>query len=215
MRVVIAEDSVLLREGIVRVLRDGGLDVVGAVGDAVALTDVVRAMRPDVAIVDVRMPPTHTDEGLRAAETLLGAEPPTAVLVLSQGVEPGHAVRLLGDGRRGVGYLLKDRVANVDELVAAVRQVGAGGTVVDPEVVAVLIGRRRTHDTLGELTERETQVLALMAEGRSNRAIGATLGVGEKTVETHVARVFSKLGLEPSLDDHRRVLAALTWLRGT
>jgi DNA-binding NarL/FixJ family response regulator len=214
MRVVIAEDSVLLREGLVRVMRDAGIEVTAAVGDAEALLAAVGATRPDLAIVDIRMPPTHTDEGLVAAETLLSADPPTAVLVLSQSVEPAHAVRLLGDGRRGVGYLLKDRVTDIDELVSAVRQVAGGGNVIDPAVVAVLIGRRQARDALVGLTEREGDVLAFMAEGRSNRAIAAGLGVGEKTVETHVARIFSKLGLEPSLDDHRRVLAVLTWLRG-
>jgi DNA-binding NarL/FixJ family response regulator len=214
MRVVIAEDSVLLREGLVRVMRDADIEVAAAVGDAQALLAAVGATRPDLAIVDIRMPPTHTDEGLVAAETLLSADLPTPVLVLSQSVEPAHAVRLLGDGRRGVGYLLKDRVTDIDELIGAVRQVAGGGNVIDPAVVAVLIGRRQARDALVGLTDREGDVLAFMAEGRSNRAIAAGLGVGEKTVETHVARIFSKLGLEPSLDDHRRVLAVLTWLRG-
>ncbi len=215
MRVVVAEDGVLLREGIVRLLREAGLQVVGAVGDAEALLAVVAEDRPDVAIVDIRMPPTHTDEGLRAAETLLDADPPTAVLVLSQSVESAHAVRLLGDGRRGVGYLLKERIAGVDELVDAVRRVGSGGSVVDPAVVASLVGRRRDRDVLVELTPREREVLGLMAEGRSNRAIGTTLVVGDKTVETHVSNIFSKLGLEEAPDDHRRVLAVLSWLRGS
>ena len=213
MRVVLAEDNVLLREGVARVLRDGGFEVVGAVGDATALLDLVAATRPDVAIVDIRMPPTFTDEGLRAAEALLAASPATPVVVLSQAVEPAHAVRLLGDGRTGVGYLLKDRVADVDELLDAIRRVARGGTAIDPEVVAVLVGRRRDRDALVELTERETAVLGLMAEGRSNGAIASALEVGEKTVETHVAHIFSKLGLEPQPDDHRRVLAVLTWLR--
>ncbi len=214
MRIVLAEDGVLLREGLVRVLRDGGHDVVAAVGDATSLLAAVAVAdpRPDLAIVDIRMPPTFSDEGLRAAETLLGGDPATAVLVLSQAVEPGHAVRLLGDGRGGVGYLLKDRVADVDDLLDAVGRVGRGGTVIDPEVVAILVRRRRDHDTLTDLTDREREVLAQMSEGRSNGAIAAQLGMGEKTVETHVSRIFSKLGLEPEPDDHRRVLAVLTWL---
>lgn len=215
MRVVVAEDSVLLREGIVRLLRDGGLEVVGAVGDAEALLAMVANDHPDVAVIDIRMPPTHTDEGLRAAETLLDADVPTAVLILSQSVESTHAVRLLGDGRRGVGYLLKERIADVDELVDAVRRVGSGGSVVDPAVVASLVGRRRGRDVLVDLTPREREVLGLMAEGRSNRAIGSALVVGDKTVETHVSNIFSKLGLEEAPDDHRRVLAVLSWLRGT
>jgi len=213
VRVVLAEDNVLLREGVLRVLRDGGFEVVGAVGDAAALLELVAATAPDVALVDIRMPPTFTDEGLRAAETLLAGMPPTPVVVLSQSVEPAHAVRLLAEGRTGVGYLLKDRVADVDELLDAVRRVARGGTAIDPQVVAVLVGRRRDRDALVELTEREAAVLRLMAEGRSNGAIATTLGVGEKTVETHVAHIFSKLGLEPQPDDHRRVLAVLTWLR--
>jgi len=213
VRVVLAEDNVLLREGVARVLRDGGFEVVGAVGDATALLDLVALSRPDIAIVDIRMPPTFTDEGLRAAEALLAGSPATPVVVLSQAVEPAHAVRLLADGRTGVGYLLKDRVADVDELLDAVRRVARGGTAIDPEVVAVLVGRRRDRDALVELTERETAVLRLMAEGRSNGAIATALGIGEKTVETHVAHIFSKLGLEPEPDDHRRVLAVLTWLR--
>lgn len=215
MRVVVAEDSVLLREGIVRLLREGGLEVIGAVGDADALLAVVASDHPDVAVIDIRMPPTHTDEGLRAAETLLDADAPTAVLILSQSVESTHAVRLLGDGRRGVGYLLKERIADVDELVQAVRRVGSGGSVVDPAVVASLVARRRGRDILVDLTPRERQVLGLMAEGRSNRAIAAALVVGDKTVETHVSNIFSKLGLEEAPDDHRRVLAVLSWMRGS
>lgn len=215
MRVVIAEDAALLREGIVRILREAGLEVVAAVADADDLLRVVATEDPDVAVIDIRMPPTHTDEGIRAAESILASGRSTGVLVLSQALEPGLAVRLLGDGRGGVGYLLKDRVADVDQLADAVRRVGQGGSVVDPEVVAVLVGRRRTHDRLDELTAREREVLALMAEGRSNQAIATSLVVTEKTVETHVANIFSKLGLEPALDDHRRVLAVLAWLRRT
>jgi DNA-binding NarL/FixJ family response regulator len=213
VRVVVAEDVVLLREGIVRVLRDGGFEIVGAVGDAAALLALVGREPVDVAVIDIRMPPTHTDEGLVAAETLLARDPPIPVVVLSQAVEPAHAVRLLGDGRGGVGYLLKERVADIDDLLEAVERVGRGGTAVDPAVVAALVGRLRVRDPLDGLTPREHEVLGLMAEGRSNRAIAARLFVGDKTVETHVANILSKLGLEEAPDDHRRVLAVLTWLR--
>jgi DNA-binding NarL/FixJ family response regulator len=213
MRVAVAEDVVLLREGIVRVLRDGGFEVVGAVGDAVALLELVEREQVDVAIVDIRMPPTHTDEGLVAAESLLAREPRVPVVVLSQNVESAHAVRLLGDGRGGVGYLLKERVAAVDDLLDAVERVARGGTAVDPAVVAALVGRHRARNPLDDLTPREREVLGLMAEGRSNRAIASRLVVGDKTVETHVASILSKLGLEEAPDDHRRVLAVLSWLR--
>jgi DNA-binding NarL/FixJ family response regulator len=213
MRVAIAEDAVLLREGIARVLQDGGFELVAAVGDADALLEAVGRTPIDVAIVDIRMPPTFTDEGLVAAETLRAREPGIPVVVLSQAVEPAHAVRLLRDGRGGVGYLLKDRVAAMDELLEAVERVGRGGTAIDPAVVAALVERRRERDPLDELTPREREVLALMAEGRSNRAIAKSLVIGDKTVETHVASIFSKLGLEETPDDHRRVLAVVTWLR--
>lgn len=213
MRVVLAEDSVLLREGIVRVLREARMDVVAAVADADELLGAVEAEDPDAAVIDIRMPPTYTDEGIRAAESILASGRSTGVLVLSQALEPGLAVRLLAAGRGGVGYLLKDRVADVDDLADAIRRVARGGTVLDPEVVAVLVDRRRTHDPLSALTVREREVLALMAEGRSNLAIATSLVVTEKTVETHVANIFSKLGLQPAPDDHRRVLAVLTWLR--
>lgn len=212
MRVAIAEDVVLLREGIARVLRDGGFEVVAAVGDADALLAAVDRTPVDVAVVDIRMPPTHTDEGLVAAEALRGRDPSVPVVVLSQAVEPAHAVRLLGEGRGGIGYLLKERVAAMDELLEAVDRVGRGGTAIDPAVVAALVAKRREHDPLEELTARERDVLGLMAEGRSNRAIASTLVIGDKTVETHVASIFSKLGLEEAPDDHRRVLAVLTYL---
>jgi DNA-binding NarL/FixJ family response regulator len=215
VRVAIAEDVVLLREGIARVLRDGGFEVVAAVGDADALLEAVDRTPVDVAIVDIRMPPTHTDEGLVAAESLRARDPSVPVVVLSQAVEAAHAVRLLGDGRGGIGYLLKERVAAMDELLEAVERVGRGGTAIDPAVVAALVGKRRDRDPLDELTARERDVLGLMAEGRSNRAIASTLVIGDKTVETHVASIFSKLGLEEAPDDHRRVLAVLTWLRRT
>jgi DNA-binding NarL/FixJ family response regulator len=213
VRVAVAEDVVLIREGIVRVLRDGGFEVVGAVGDASSLLALIDREPVDVAIVDIRMPPTHTDEGLVAGEQLLARVPPVPVVVLSQHVEPAHAVRLLGDGRGGVGYLLKERVATMDDLLDAVGRVARGGTAVDPAVVAALVGRRRTRDPLDDLTPREREVLGLMAEGRSNRAIASRLFVGDKTVETHVANILSKLGLEETPDDHRRVLAVLSWLR--
>jgi DNA-binding NarL/FixJ family response regulator len=214
MRVVVAEDSVLLREGLVRLLTDGGFEVVGSAASADELLGLVRATSPDVAIVDIRMPPTHTDEGIRAA-TAIRAEHAgkVGVLVLSQYVEPAYAYRLIEEEARGVGYLLKDRVADVDELSDAVRRVGRGGSVIDPSLVAQLLRRRRERDTLVELTDREQQVLALMAEGRSNQAIGETLGVTPKTVETHIASIFSKLGLEPAAELHRRVLAVLAYLR--
>jgi DNA-binding NarL/FixJ family response regulator len=214
MRIVVAEDAVLLREGIGRVLRDVGFEIVGLVGDGDALLDLATRERPDLAIVDIRMPPTFTDEGLVAAESLLGADPPTRVLVLSQAVEAAHAVRLLGDGQGGVGYLLKDRVANIEQFANAVRQVADGGTVIDPQVIAVLVARRNASRRLMELTDRERDVLGLIAEGRSNQAIAAALFIGEKTVETHVANIFSKLELEETPTDHRRVLATLRWLRG-
>ena len=213
MRVAIAEDVVLLREGIARVLRDGGFEVVAAVGDADALLEAVDGTPVDVAIVDIRMPPTHTDEGLVAAEALRARDPSVPVVVLSQAVEPAHAVRLLSDGRGGIGYLLKERVAAMDELLEAVERVGRGGTAIDPAVIAALVGKRRDRDPLDELTAREREVLGLMAEGRSNRAIASTLVIGDKTVETHVASIFSTLELEEAPDDHRRVRAVLTWLR--
>jgi DNA-binding NarL/FixJ family response regulator len=213
VRVAVAEDVVLLREGIARVLRDGGFEVVAAVGDADALLSAVDRTPVDVAIVDIRMPPTNTDEGLVAAESLRARDPSIPVVVLSQAVEPAHAVRLLGDGRGGIGYLLKERVAAMEELLEAVERVARGGTAIDPAVVAALVAKRRERDPLDELTAREREVLGLMAEGRSNRAIASTLVIGDKTVETHVARIFSKLGLEEAPDDHRRVLAVLTWLR--
>jgi DNA-binding NarL/FixJ family response regulator len=215
VRVAIAEDVVLLREGIARVLRDGGFEVVAAVGDADALLEAVDREPVDVAIIDIRMPPTHTDEGLVAAEALRARDPSVPVVVLSQAVEPAHAVRLLGDGQGGIGYLLKERVAAMDELLESVERVGKGGTAIDPAVVAALVAKRRERDPLDELTAREREVLGLMAEGRSNRAIASTLVIGDKTVETHVASIFSKLALEEAPDDHRRVLAVLTWLRRT
>jgi DNA-binding NarL/FixJ family response regulator len=214
VRVVIADDSVLMREGLARVLADNGFDVVAQVGDASALERAVRSEHPDVAIVDVRMPPTHTDEGTRAAVALRAEHPDVGVLVLSQVVEAKHALDLFRDSPEGFGYLLKDRVVELDEFLGAVRRVANGGTVVDPDVVAQLLGRRRDDDPLQELTPREREVLGLMAEGRSNRAICQALFLSPKTVETHVNSILLKLGLLPAPDDHRRVLAVLAYLRG-
>ena len=213
MRVVVAEDSVLLREGIVRLLEDHGFEVVGQAGDAEDLVRKVSAHKPDVAVVDIRMPPTNTDDGLRAALEIRRRLPATGVLVLSQYVEEGYALELVGDSADGTGYLLKDRVADVDRFADAVRRVGDGGSVLDPEVVAVLLGRRRRDDPLAELTDREREVLALMAEGRSNAAIAEQLVVTERAVEKHVTSIFGKLGLSPAPEDHRRVLAVLAFLR--
>ena len=214
LRIVLADDSTLVRQGVARLLVDAGFEVVSQVGDADALLQVTRELRPDVVIVDIRMPPTHTDEGLRAAQAIR-TEHGTAVgiLVLSQHVEPSFALRLMSDGAGGVGYLLKDRVADIDDLADAIRRIARGGSVIDPSVVSVLVGRR-SRVPLDDLTERERAVLALMAEGRSNQAIGDQLGMARKTVEAHIANIFSKLELEPTADDHRRVLAVLAHLRG-
>jgi DNA-binding NarL/FixJ family response regulator len=212
MRVVIAEDSVLLRAGLTRLLTDGGEDVVAAVGDGDTLIDVVDRHRPEIAIVDVRMPPTHTDEGLRAALDIRRRWPDVAVLVLSQYVEERYAAELLGGGASSVGYLLKDRVADVGEFLAAVRQVGEGGTALDPEVVAQLLARSRRRDPLERLSRREREVLALMAEGRSNSSIAETLVVSDGAVEKHISNILTKLDLPATEQGHRRVLAVLRWL---
>jgi DNA-binding NarL/FixJ family response regulator len=214
MRIVIAEDSVLLREGAVRLLADAGFDVVGQAGDGEELLRKVRAHKPDVAVVDIRMPPTHVDEGLKAARVIREELPGTGVLVLSQYVEERYAVELLADGADGVGYLLKDRIAEIDRFVDAVRRVGEGGSVLDPEVVAHMLGRRERDDPLESLTPREREVLALMAEGRTNRAVASELIVSERAVERHVTSIFVKLDLPAGQDDHRRVLAVLTYLGG-
>jgi DNA-binding NarL/FixJ family response regulator len=213
VRIVIAEDSGLFRAALTRVLAEAGFDVVAAVADGEALWTAVTDRSPDVALVDTRMPPTFTDEGLRAAERILGSADSVGVLVLTQTADAGHAIRLLGDGTRAVGYLLKDRVADVEELADAVRRIAGGGTVIDPTVVASLVGRSRSRDRLEALTARERDVLSLMAEGRSNRGIAERLFVTDKTVETHVASILGKLGLESEPDDHRRVLAVLAYLR--
>jgi DNA-binding NarL/FixJ family response regulator len=213
MRVVVAEDSVLLREGIVRLLQDAGFDVVGQVGDAEQLVRRVAAYRPDAAVIDIRMPPTNTDDGLRAALEIRKQVPETGVLILSQYVEATYALELVSDTSGGVGYLLKDRVADVERFVDAVRQVATGGSVLDPEVVASLVGRRRRNDPLAALTPREREVLQLMAEGRSNQGIAERLVITERAVEKHVTAILDKLGRAPTPDDHRRVLAVLTFLR--
>jgi DNA-binding NarL/FixJ family response regulator len=213
VRVVIAEDSVLLREGLARVLADGGFEVVAQAGDADELRRHVRLEKPDVAIVDIRMPPTQTDEGARAALELRAEQPDVAVLLLSQIVEATHALALASENPSGFGYLLKDRVLEIDEFLDAVRRVAKGGTAIDPEVIAQLLGRRREEDPLGGLTPREREVLTLMAEGLSNRGICEKLVVSPKTVETHVNSIFWKLDLVPAPDEHRRVLAVLAFLR--
>ncbi|GAA0367507.1 response regulator transcription factor [Microbispora corallina] len=210
MRVAIAEDSVLLREGMARLLADGGIETVAAVGDGPALVAAVAEHAPDLAIVDVRMPPTHTDEGLRAAIEVRARRPGFPILVLSQYVEERYATDLLGGGAAAVGYLLKERVADVSDFLDAVRRVAAGGTVIDPDVVVQLLSRRRAG--LDTLSVRERQVLSLMAEGRSNAAIASGLVVSEGAVEKHITAIFVKLGLDPAPDAHRRVLAVLAYL---
>jgi DNA-binding NarL/FixJ family response regulator len=213
VRVVIAEDLALLRDGLTRLLRDNDFEVVDAVSDGDALVHAVAREHPEIAIVDIRLPPTFRDEGLRAALEVRERHPETAVLVVSQYVEHSYASELLADGRGGVGYLLKDRIMNVDDFVDAVRRVAAGGTAVDPEVVSQLFSRRRAGP-LDQLTPREREVLALMAEGRSNAAIAERLVLTVGAVEKHVASILQKLRLPPSESDHRRVLAVLAYLRG-
>ena len=213
MRVVIADDSVLLREGIARLLEESGFEVAGQAGDAEDLMRKVGAHRPDIAVVDVRMPPTHTDEGLRAALRIRAEYPDTAVLVLSQYVEEAYALELLSQSSERTGYLLKDRVADIETFTDAVRRVAKGGSALDPEVVALMLGRRHRDDPLAALTPREREVLGLMAEGRSNSAMAEALVVSERAVEKHVTSILSKLDLPPAAEDHRRVLAVLTFLR--
>jgi DNA-binding NarL/FixJ family response regulator len=212
VRVVIAEDSILLREGIARILDETGFEVVGQSSNADDLLLKVRSYRPDVVIVDIRMPPTHTEEGLRAAKTIRQQHPQVGVLVLSQYVEPTYAMELIADDAQGVGYLLKDRVSDVGEFVSAVQRVADGGSALDPAIVTQLVGRRRRDDPISSLTPRERVVLELMAEGRSNQAIAERLVVTERAVEKHVTNIFGKLKLSATPEDHRRVLAVLAFL---
>ena len=213
MRVVVADDVMLTRQGIVRLLRDAGIDVVAEAEDPDGLLRHVRLARPDAAIIDIRMPPTHTDEGLVAAQTIRTEHPAVGVLVLSQYVEPSYAMRLLEEHPERVGYLLKERVFDIAVLVDALRRITDGETVIDPTIVSRLVGRRRREDPLVELTEREREVLSLLAEGLSNKAIAARLFVTERTVEAHVKQIFRKLHLDANPDSHRRVLAVLAYLR--
>ncbi len=214
MRIVIADDAVLLREGAARLLEEAGFEVVAQAGDADDLLRKVRAHKPDVAIIDVRMPPDNVDDGLRAALTIRDELPDVGILMLSQYVEDRYLGELLAGGAEGVGYLLKDRLADVDRLTEAVQRVAAGGSVLDPEVVAQMLGRSRTEGPLDSLTEREREVLGHMAEGRTNRAIAESLFVSERAVERHVTSIFAKLDLPTGEQDHRRVLAVLAYLRG-
>jgi DNA-binding NarL/FixJ family response regulator len=214
IRVVIAEDSAILRDGLVQLLTDRGFAVTGAVSDAVSLELAVAADPPDVAVVDIRMPPTFTDEGLRAAIGLRRSHPDVGILVFSQYVETRYAAELLAGGASGIGYLLKDRVADVADFVEALVRVASGGTALDPEVVTQLMGASRRTDTLAGLSGREREVLALMAEGRTNSAVAAGLVISEGAVEKHVANIFSKLDLPATSSDHRRVLAVLRYLEG-
>jgi DNA-binding NarL/FixJ family response regulator len=212
MRIVIAEDSVILRDGLVQLLTVRGHEVVAAVSDATTLAAVVDEHVPDLVVVDIRMPPTHTNEGLQAAIALRAKHPGLGVLVFSQYVETRYAAELLAGGSEGVGYLLKDRVADVGDFMDALTRIAAGGTVLDPEVVTQLLGASRRTDSVDALTARERQVLRLMAEGRANAAIATSLHLSPGAVEKHVTSIFGKLGLAPSTDDHRRVLAVLRWL---
>jgi DNA-binding NarL/FixJ family response regulator len=213
VRVVVADDSPLLREGVAHVLVENGIEVVAQVGDATALLNAIERTRPDLAIVDVRMPPTQTDEGARAAVEIRSRHPDVGILLLSQVIEAQYALTLLSEHPHGFGYLLKDRVLAIDDFIQSVERVAAGGTSIDPDVVSQLLGRRREDDPLDELTPREREILALMAEGRSNRGICQQLFLSPKTVESHVHNIFAKLGITAAEDDHRRVLAVLAYLR--
>jgi len=213
VRVVIADDSTLVREGIATFLRRADVDVAGQAASPEELLRAVADHRPDVAIIDIRMPPTFTDEGLRAAHEIRARHPEMGIVILTQDVEAGTAARLLAESPAGLGYLLKDRVGDLDRFTESVRRVGEGGSALDPEVVSLLLGRRRREDPLAELTPREREVLTLMAEGRSNNAMAHALVVTDRAVEKHVTAIFSKLDLPPAVNDHRRVLAVLAFLR--
>jgi DNA-binding NarL/FixJ family response regulator len=215
VKVVIADDSALIREGVARVLADAGFEVAAQVENAVELMSAIGRLKPDVAVVDIRMPPTHTDEGIRAARRIREAHPGVGVVVLSQHAEPEYAMELLGEGTDGVGYLLKDRIADIDEFAAAVRRVASGGSALDPSIVGLLVARKRRADPLEALSAREREVLSAMAEGRSNHAIAERLVVTPRAVEKHITNIFEKLGLDGTVDDHRRVLAVLTFLRAS
>ena len=215
LRIVIGEDDVLLREGVARLLDDAGMEVVARAGDADDFLRKTLAHRPDVAVVDVQMPPRHEDDGLQAAVALRERLPEIGVLVLSQFYEESYALNLIGDHAQGVGYLLKERVADVDAFVGAVERVAAGGSALDPEIVGRMLGRRRSHGPLDDLTPREREVLAAMAEGKSNRGIAESFVITETAVEKHVTRIFNKLGVGHSTTAHRRVLAVLTYLRNS
>lgn len=216
MRVVVADDAVILREGLARLLTEAGFDVVGLAGDADELCKLVECSHTDVAIIDIRMPPSHTDEGLRVAKVIRTRWPQVGILVLSQYVQARYAVELLAQGTERVGYLLKDRVSDLNELSTSVKRIGEGGSVLDPAVVSQLVGQRRKGDTpLEDLTNRELEVLTLMAEGRSNKAIAERLYITEHTVEKHVKNIFATLRLPQTEDDHRRVLAVVTFLNAT
>jgi DNA-binding NarL/FixJ family response regulator len=213
VRVAVADDAVILREGLARLLEEAGFEVVGLAADGDQLMELVETTEPDVVIVDIRMPPTHTDEGLRAAKAIRQRSSKIGILVLSQHVNARYALELLADGTDRVGYLLKERVSDLTELAVSIERIGEGGSVLDPAVVAQLVGRpRHGENPLDQLTDREREVLALMAEGRSNRAIAQQLVVTEHTVEKHVKNIFATLHLPPSADDHRRVLAVITYL---